>query len=138
MPLFVNAIENVSHTIMEGVKQDSGCIVPAAEGRDRFGQYFCCKFLLESLQSFLFIGGVFFLLIFTDTPVAVSQATNCFLIHFQKKKRLLIVSSVFFFTTAQKSFWQIRQSCEKSLGVVLYRKSRPLRSNLGNRAVTSL
>lgn len=45
MPLFVNAIENVSHTIMEGVKLDPGCIVPAAEGR---GQVWIVFFVASS------------------------------------------------------------------------------------------
>lgn len=71
MPLFVNAIENVSHTIMEGVKLDPGCIVPAAEGRGQVWVVFFVASSYLNLNRFLVHRRRFYS-ISTDTPVAMS------------------------------------------------------------------
>lgn len=71
MPLFVNAIENVSHTIMEGVKLDPGCIVPAAEGRGQVWVVFLLQVPTWILIEFLVHRRRFYS-ISTDTPVAMS------------------------------------------------------------------
>lgn len=103
MPLFVNAIENVSHTIMEGVKLDPGCIVPAAEGR---GQVWVVFFVASSYlnlnrvscssEAFLFD-----IHRYTCCNVLVHKMFSDRLLKKKEEERLLSVSWVFFFTTSQ-------------------------------------
>lgn len=70
MLLFVNSIENVSLTIMEGVKLDPSCSVLATEGRNRFAASLC-----QGLNG-VFPSSGDILLLSRGTPVDVFSPTK--------------------------------------------------------------